>query len=101
MRNKNFDKFLLLREKYPDFTYKGFDYRINQGALKISFHFSIPEKYDLYPSMVFEAHSVLFFSKCLGTSPALPFFPALFPYRRNKVKNIFQTKTYIYEYQST
>ncbi len=56
MRNKNFDKFLLLREKYPDFTYKGFDYRINQGALKISFHFSIPEKYDFHPSMVFEAH---------------------------------------------
>ncbi len=55
----------------------------------------------IFPGDKIPDRAVLFFSKCLGTSPALPFFPALFPYRRNKVKNIFQTKTYIYEYQST
>ena len=50
--NAKFDE---LREKYPVFTYEGYDYGVENGDLNIVFHFSIGEEIHFAPKMVLSA----------------------------------------------
>ena len=50
--NAKFDE---LREKYPVFTYEGYDYGVENGDLNIVFHFSIGEEIHFAPKMSLRA----------------------------------------------
>ena len=48
-------KFDDLREKYPVFTYEGYQYGIENGDMRLVFHFSIGEEIKFSPKMVLSA----------------------------------------------
>ena len=50
--NAKFDE---LREKYPVFTYEGYEYAVDNGDLHLVFHFSIGEEITFAPKMVLSA----------------------------------------------
>jgi len=41
-----------LRKKYPKFFYRGYDYKLSQGDLHISFHFLVPPNISFRPKVV-------------------------------------------------
>ena len=45
-------KIKVLRKKYPTFFYRGYNYKLSQGNLYISFHFAVPPDISFHPKIV-------------------------------------------------
>lgn len=49
-KEDHFQKYKDLREKFPEFCYENFNYKISDNNLNIQFHFSLSNQYHFYPS---------------------------------------------------
>jgi len=53
-RQKNFDKYIGLRNKYQNFYYNGFDFVVKNTEIQAKFHFAIENEYFFEPVVTFQ-----------------------------------------------
>jgi hypothetical protein len=49
-KNDQHQKYKELRKQYPEFCYQSFNYAIEEGVLKIEYHFHLSNQYHFYPT---------------------------------------------------
>jgi UDP-N-acetyl-alpha-D-muramoyl-L-alanyl-L-glutamate epimerase len=59
VKSKNNNKFSEFRQKYPFFSYKGFDYQYTDKGLRIQFHFNLSDRYSFHPTMIIPSKSFM------------------------------------------